>query len=141
LASDNSASDEYFATLSNTNKCYMDIDNVSFDVIGIKSDYDVIERTLPNYSDGSYKAGKVIQIKLGLYEDIKELYYERVLDDTLADMKTFRDNSLETDFLYSPDDGVTKYRVNFTGRDSMIIEQPEKTTKTMKLRLIFKGTL
>ena len=141
MALTNDASDEYFATLLNTVKIYMDIDSISFQVVDVKNDYDIIERTLPGYSAGSYTAGRVIQIKLGLYEDIKEIYYQRILDDTLLGIKGFRDDSHKEDFLYSPDDGITKYRVNLTGQGSFILEQPEKTSKTLRMRLIFKGTL
>ena len=101
--------------------------------------YEIIERTLPDVTG----AGRIIQIVLGQYEEIKELTYESVDDDFVEDMKTLIEDAIssKTDFVYSPDNGTTLYRVFLFGADPFIIGQPRKPGQFINLRLIIKETL
>lgn len=135
--------DEYFAPLAGTPKVYMDIKSTSYDVPGYGAYSDIVERTLPTYTAGDYVSGRVIHIRLGFYEDIKELNFQRYLSATRTALETIIDDAFAAneDFIYSPDDGTTKYRVNLVGEGAYTVQQPEKSSETLRMRLIFKEVL
>jgi hypothetical protein len=131
----------YFSDLDGGNKVYCLIDPVPFPVFGNSQIKDVIHETLPGIGlSGSVESGRVVHFNLGgNYTQIVDLEFKLADDegsntDFVDILRTKRD-SME-DFIYSPNDGSTQYRVSFTGADGLVFYKQEYPSTLCKIKLL-----
>lgn len=133
-------SDVYFSDLDGGNQIYCECEPVTLPVYDNNEVQAIVERTLPGLNNSDeWASGRAIYINMGGgYEDIQQLFFPYVTSALRTWLIAKRDEG--EDFIYSPDDGDTEYRVNFVS-NGIKFEQPANPSKNCTLNLINLGVI